>query len=249
MWLGWGPDLAFFYNDAYVPTLGVKHPEAIGRPIRQVWPEIYDALEGRFNAVMRDGEATWDQALQLFLERSGYPGGDLPHLFLQPAEGRRAGAVGGLDVRGDRGHRGGDQRNRLPSTPCARSPRALLPVRTRQAGLLEAMRQALRPATAAISPSASCACSTAPRTSRMNPCRRPTGRSLRCCSPADRSGSALRWPSRETAPAGRLGQARHRGSDRSPSPESGQTAPVGALVLGLNPYRPADPDIEGLRRA
>src|ERR1700754_716048 len=25
MWMGWGPDLAFFYNDAYRPTLGVKH--------------------------------------------------------------------------------------------------------------------------------------------------------------------------------------------------------------------------------
>ena len=23
MWLGWGEDLAFFYNDAYLPTLGL----------------------------------------------------------------------------------------------------------------------------------------------------------------------------------------------------------------------------------
>jgi|GEM_PF-7071317 len=27
MWLGWGPDIAFFYNDAYRPTLGGKHAE------------------------------------------------------------------------------------------------------------------------------------------------------------------------------------------------------------------------------
>ncbi len=26
MWLGWGEDLCFFYNDAYIPTLGGKHP-------------------------------------------------------------------------------------------------------------------------------------------------------------------------------------------------------------------------------
>ncbi|MCK7473865.1 MAG: hypothetical protein MZV49_10835 [Rhodopseudomonas palustris] len=26
MWLGWGPDLAFFYNDAYIPTLGANIP-------------------------------------------------------------------------------------------------------------------------------------------------------------------------------------------------------------------------------
>ena len=73
MWLGWGEDLAFFYNDSYVPTLGVKHPDALGRPVREVWPEIYDDLKDRFQSVMRDGVATWDRALLLLLERSGYP--------------------------------------------------------------------------------------------------------------------------------------------------------------------------------
>ena len=24
MWMGWGPELYFFYNDAYLPTLGLK---------------------------------------------------------------------------------------------------------------------------------------------------------------------------------------------------------------------------------
>ena len=32
MWLGWGPDIHFFYNDAYRPTLGIKHPQALGMP-------------------------------------------------------------------------------------------------------------------------------------------------------------------------------------------------------------------------
>ena len=33
MWMGWGPDLTFFYNDAYgAMTLGAKHPWALGRP-------------------------------------------------------------------------------------------------------------------------------------------------------------------------------------------------------------------------
>jgi hypothetical protein len=60
MWLGWGSDLAFFYNDAYIPTLGAKHGSALGRPTRQVWAEIFDAVEQRFVSVMRDGIATWD---------------------------------------------------------------------------------------------------------------------------------------------------------------------------------------------
>ena len=58
MWLGWGPDINFFYNDAYRPTLGVKHPAALGRPVREVWAEIYDAVKGRFESVMRDGVTT-----------------------------------------------------------------------------------------------------------------------------------------------------------------------------------------------
>ena len=42
MWLGWGPELTFFYNDAYARmTLGPKHPMAPGRPASEVWSEIW----------------------------------------------------------------------------------------------------------------------------------------------------------------------------------------------------------------
>jgi PAS domain S-box-containing protein len=73
MWLGWGPDLAFFYNDAYVPTLGAKHPAALGRPMREVWHEVFTDVEDRIHSVMVDGVATWDKALLLLLNRNGYP--------------------------------------------------------------------------------------------------------------------------------------------------------------------------------
>ena len=42
MWMGWGPDLTFLYNDAYgAMTLGAKHPWALGRPSCEVWAEIW----------------------------------------------------------------------------------------------------------------------------------------------------------------------------------------------------------------
>ncbi len=72
MWLGWGDDLLFFYNDAYIPTLGIKHPTALGRPFREVWAEVYDDVSDQV-ALVRSGEATWNKALLLLLERSGYP--------------------------------------------------------------------------------------------------------------------------------------------------------------------------------
>jgi PAS domain S-box-containing protein len=40
----WGPDQIMIYNDAYVSILGDKHPRALGAPLKDVWPEIYDEL-------------------------------------------------------------------------------------------------------------------------------------------------------------------------------------------------------------
>ena len=46
MWMSWGDELSFLYNDAYASmTLGAKHPWALGRPAREVWAEIWPQLE------------------------------------------------------------------------------------------------------------------------------------------------------------------------------------------------------------
>jgi signal transduction histidine kinase/DNA-binding response OmpR family regulator len=74
MWIGWGPDLTFLYNDSYAQmTLGPRHPWALGRPTQQVWSEIWEELHPRIESVLTRGIATWDEALLLFLERHGYP--------------------------------------------------------------------------------------------------------------------------------------------------------------------------------
>ncbi|SEG81390.1 PAS domain S-box-containing protein [Thermomonospora echinospora] len=74
MWMAWGPELTFFCNAAYRrDTLGRKYPWALGRPASEVWAEIWDDIGPRIDTVLSTGEATWDEALLLFLERSGYP--------------------------------------------------------------------------------------------------------------------------------------------------------------------------------
>lgn len=73
MWMGWGPELTFFYNDAYRPTLGTKHPWALGRSSREVWREIWNDIGPRIEEVLTTGRATYDQDLPLILHRSGYP--------------------------------------------------------------------------------------------------------------------------------------------------------------------------------
>jgi PAS domain S-box-containing protein len=73
MWMGWGAELTFLYNDAYRPTLGIKHPWALGARADQVWAEIWRDIGPRIETVIATGEATYDDGLLLFLERSGFP--------------------------------------------------------------------------------------------------------------------------------------------------------------------------------
>ncbi len=96
MWLGWGPEFTFFYNDAYARmTLGAKHPGALGRPASQVWPEIWDEVGPRAESVVRTGVATWDEGLLLFLERRGFPE-ETYHTFSYSPVPDDSGGVGGM---------------------------------------------------------------------------------------------------------------------------------------------------------
>jgi len=53
MAIRWGPELVMIYNDAYRPILGDKHPAAFGRPLREVWWEIYHELGPLSEAILR----------------------------------------------------------------------------------------------------------------------------------------------------------------------------------------------------
>ena len=97
MWMGWGAELTFFYNDAYAgQTLGAKHPWALGQPARAVWAEIWHLIGPRIAHVMQTGDATWDEGLQLFLERNGYSEETYHTFSYSPAPGDASGQIGGL---------------------------------------------------------------------------------------------------------------------------------------------------------
>ncbi len=96
MWLGWGPEFTFFYNDAYARmTLGPKHPWALGRSAREVWSEIWSDIGPRAESVMQTGQATWDEGLLLFLERRGFPE-ETYHTFSYSPLPDDEGRVGGM---------------------------------------------------------------------------------------------------------------------------------------------------------
>ena len=72
MWMAWGDELTFFCNDAYLPTTGVKGGWVLGARSDKVWAEIWPDIGPRIERVLATGEATWDEALLLYLERSGF---------------------------------------------------------------------------------------------------------------------------------------------------------------------------------
>jgi PAS domain S-box-containing protein len=72
MWIGWGPSLTYFYNDAYRSIIGGKHPWALGRPISEVWSELWSDIGEMLELVMSGRDATYVEAQPLIMERHGY---------------------------------------------------------------------------------------------------------------------------------------------------------------------------------
>ena len=72
--LFWGPELVVFYNDAYRPVFGAKHPGALGQPGALAWSEIWNTvLHELLAGVVRSGEAFHGRDLRFTLERHGFP--------------------------------------------------------------------------------------------------------------------------------------------------------------------------------
>jgi PAS domain S-box-containing protein len=70
--IAWSEELFIFHNDAYTPLLGNKASGAIGMPLPQVWPEVWDTMAPLARRVL-GGEALFFENFKLTVERNGYP--------------------------------------------------------------------------------------------------------------------------------------------------------------------------------
>ncbi|MGC5050679.1 SpoIIE family protein phosphatase [Micromonospora sp. DT48] len=68
----WGEDLRTFYNDAYRPTIGDKHPAVLGEPAREHWAETWDVLGPLLTGVLRSGESYHGRDHHFLLDRHGF---------------------------------------------------------------------------------------------------------------------------------------------------------------------------------
>ena len=71
MFVAWGKDLGFLYNDPYAEILGTKHPHALGRRFYDIWSEIWSDISPLIDAAMA-GQATYREDLPLLMNRKGY---------------------------------------------------------------------------------------------------------------------------------------------------------------------------------
>ena len=70
--LWWGPEYVQFYNDAYRPIPGAKHPNSLGQPARECWPEIWHILQPLMDTPFNGGPPTWIDDFDLVIRRSDF---------------------------------------------------------------------------------------------------------------------------------------------------------------------------------
>jgi PAS domain S-box-containing protein len=72
MYIFWGKDGACLYNDAYRQSIGPeRHPGSLGRPVREVWAEIWDIIGPQVEHVMAGQGATWNVNRLIPITRNG----------------------------------------------------------------------------------------------------------------------------------------------------------------------------------
>jgi PAS domain S-box-containing protein len=72
MFVAWGPELSFLYNDAYAVVLGNKHPAAFGERFQQIWHEIWPDIVPIVDRALSNKSAYFEN-LPLTMQRKGYP--------------------------------------------------------------------------------------------------------------------------------------------------------------------------------
>ena len=73
IWIGWGQELTYLYNDPYKSIIGGKHPWALGRTASVGWREIWHEIGPMLSQAMGGNEGTYVEAQLLIMERNGYP--------------------------------------------------------------------------------------------------------------------------------------------------------------------------------
>jgi len=260
IWIGWGEELTYLYNDPYKSIIGGKHPRALGQPVAAVWREIWDDIAPMLSTAMSGDEGTYVEEQLLIMERNGYPE-ETYYTFSYspiPEDGAGGGRAGGIicantdDTRRVIGERqiallrelaASTANARSWEEACERSARALA---TNPQDVLFAMIYVADPNGRIVSLAGSCGM--------------PAGHPA---APASAALDNSLWPfedvlgTHEPRLVGNLttlfGSELPRGAWRQSSSQAvvlpiaatGKSGRPGALIVGLNPFRLYDDNYQG----
>jgi PAS domain S-box-containing protein len=93
MFIAWGRELRFLYNDAYSEVLGGKHPAALGHAFEDVWAEIWTDIRPIAERAVA-GEGSFYENLPLTMTRKGYR--ELTYFTFSYSPLRDEGGAGGM---------------------------------------------------------------------------------------------------------------------------------------------------------
>jgi PAS domain S-box-containing protein len=266
IWIGWGEELTYLYNDPYKSIIGGKHPEALGQPVSAVWREIWDEIGPMLSSAMSGDEGTYVEEQLLIMERNGYPE-ETYYTFSYspiPEDGAGGGRAGGIicantdDTRRVLGERQiallrelatetADARTREEA--CTRSARALA---SNPRDVLFALIYMADPDGQSVSLAGAYGIEAghpaAPGSAALDDSRWPFADVLRTQEPRLVSDLATRFPC--ALPSGATGAS---GAWRQPPAQAavlpigatGETGRPGVLIVGLNPFRLYDDNYQG----
>ncbi len=101
LFIGWGEDLIYLYNDAYKALLGDKHPEALGKSAISVWQELWNPLGPEIELIFLNSTGT-DQEIRLAVwEQNDYLVETYYHLSLNPIRDERGETKGIWGIQSD----------------------------------------------------------------------------------------------------------------------------------------------------
>ncbi|PTQ81538.1 hypothetical protein C8R21_10989 [Nitrosospira multiformis] len=69
----WGPKLIQIYNDSYRNLMAAKHPDGLGQPVSECWPEVWHFLAPICEGVMERCESFSFDDQPLIINRTGNP--------------------------------------------------------------------------------------------------------------------------------------------------------------------------------
>ncbi|MCQ4331712.1 PAS domain-containing protein [Stutzerimonas stutzeri] len=100
----WGPELRMLYNDAYIPSMADRHPNALGLPVADVWGEAWDMVAPPFHHAMNTGEGFAQDLVELPMMRNGQPEITYWNISAAPIRGEDGSIVGllnqGMEITG-----------------------------------------------------------------------------------------------------------------------------------------------------